>query len=183
MTTSVNDQRLNVNIDDYVMPANDWVKRFEDEYYSQLERLTGLKQMGHVRPKLWGQITKEIIYDHFPEGVYTALKTRQVKSDKLHQYLTPKGLELLKQRLETVIKIAKESNDLNEFLFNLNLHDLYRKDNLVIQLFEDMDNVYQEAMANARQLAVAYGIRALSKHVSTSKKEVLERLADSFLVA
>jgi hypothetical protein len=182
MTTTVKDKCPNVNIDDYVMPVNHWLKRFEDEYYSQLERLTGLKQNGHLRPHSWAQITKEVIYDHFPDGVYKTLKSRQLKGDKLHQQLTPKGLELLQKRLETVINVAKESKDLNEFLFNLNLQDMYNK-GVVTSIFEDIDTVYQEAIDNARKLAVAYGAELLSKHTNTSKREVLERLSESFLAA
>ena len=58
-----------------VLPApTEWQRRFPVEYYSQLERLTGLKAKGNTRPPYWARLTKELVYDYLPEGIYKAIK-------------------------------------------------------------------------------------------------------------
>jgi KilA-N domain/P63C domain len=87
----------------YVLPAaRGWDERFNIEFYDQLERLTNLHPKGHTRPAYWGSLTKEFVYDYLPleiaEGVRNARET-DGGLKKLHQFLTPEGLDLLGNHL------------------------------------------------------------------------------------
>ncbi len=51
-----------------------WQRRFPEEYYEHLSRLTGLILQGAERPGLWAALTKELVYDYLPTGIYTEIK-------------------------------------------------------------------------------------------------------------
>lgn len=88
----------------------DWQPRFSVEFYQELQRLTGLNPIGHKRPALWAKITKELVYDHLPKGVYAEIKAWQQATDpnkKLHQYLSDTGVEILGEHLKRVITLMQ----------------------------------------------------------------------------
>lgn len=94
-----------------------WEPRFVDEYYQQLSRLTGLAPIGNSRPRLWGKITKEFVYDYLPTGVYEEVKAWQLANSshtKLHQYLSDDGLRVLGEQLKRVITLMQAASHLNE---------------------------------------------------------------------
>ncbi|MDJ0579071.1 P63C domain-containing protein [Crocosphaera sp.] len=99
-----------------------WQRRFPIEYYSQLERLTNLKAEGHKRPALWAKLTKELVYDYLPTGVYNAVKNCKEKTgswDKLHQFLSDEGVMLLEKHqkaLLTYMEASSSLDDLNRML-------------------------------------------------------------------
>jgi hypothetical protein len=91
-----------------------WKCRFKEDYYEQLSRLTGLEQFGTSRPPLWAKYTKELVYDWLPNGIYEAVKRCKAETnsfDKLHQFLSPDGLEILRLHQDQLITlmIAAES--------------------------------------------------------------------------
>lgn len=95
----------------------EWQPRFSIEYYQELQRLTGLTPFGHKRPVLWAKLTKELVYDHLPKGVYSEIKAWQQATDpnkKLHQYLSDQGLDALGQQLKRVITLMQCSAHLSE---------------------------------------------------------------------
>jgi P63C domain len=83
-----------------------WERRFPEEYYSHLSRLTGLIVDGHTRPAYWAALTKQLVYDYLPEGIYSEIKRCKDESgswDKLHQYLSSDGIEILQSHQKKVL--------------------------------------------------------------------------------
>jgi hypothetical protein len=83
-----------------------WQRRFPEEYYEHLSRLTGLVVDGHTRPCYWAALTKELIYSYLPEGIYSEIKRCKDESgswDKLHQYLSADGVEILEAHQRKVL--------------------------------------------------------------------------------
>jgi hypothetical protein len=100
----------------------DWQPRFTVEYYNELSRLTKLTPIGHKRPALWAKITKELVYDYMPKGVYSEIKAWQLATDpnkKLHQYLSDQGIEALKAHLTKVITVMQCSPCLADVILSL----------------------------------------------------------------
>ena len=86
--------------------------KFEVEFYHQLSRLTGLTPRGHLRPQYWASLTKELVYEQMPEGVYQEIKQWQLATDpnkKLHQFLTEDGIDVLKRHLDELLLLMKSS--------------------------------------------------------------------------
>ena len=83
-----------------------WQRRFPEEYYQQLSRLTGLIVDGTTRPCYWAALTKELVYNYLPEGIYSEIKRCKDESgsfDKLHQYLSSDGIEILETHQKRVL--------------------------------------------------------------------------------
>jgi hypothetical protein len=84
-----------------------WQRRFPVEYYEHLSRLTGLEPKGHLRPNRWRQLTKELVYDYLPEGIYREIKNCQARTgswDKLHQFLSSDGIQILETHQRRVLE-------------------------------------------------------------------------------
>jgi hypothetical protein len=94
-----------------------WERRFSEDFYTELSRLTGLKAQGNCRPNLWAMRTKELVYDYLPDGIYSAVK--QCKSetggyDKLHQFLSEDGLVILEKHQQQLLTLMQASASLSE---------------------------------------------------------------------
>jgi len=91
-----------------------WTLQFTDEYYRQLERLTGLVAQGNKRPARWGQLTNQLVYQYLPEGVADALRDyRDVrgKNEKLHQFFSEKGFDEFKAHMERLLILMQSVGD------------------------------------------------------------------------
>lgn len=110
----------------YVKPtASEWERRFEAPFYTQLERLTGLKAQGHKRPQLWAKLTKELFYDWLPNGVYEDLKRYQQAGDKnakLHQYLGEDGVKVFTTHMEVLFTLMHAAQSTEHLLGLLSAH-------------------------------------------------------------
>ena len=96
---------------------SDWQRRFPEEYYSELSRLTGLKSFGNSRPTLWAAKTKELVYDYLPPIVYQEIKRCKAETgsyDKLHQFLADDGLRILEQHQRTLLTLMQASATLGQ---------------------------------------------------------------------
>jgi hypothetical protein len=94
-----------------------WERRFPEEYYEHLSRLTGLVVDGHTRPCYWAALTKELVYDYLPEGIYTEIKRCKDESgnwDKLHQYLSSDGIEILEAHQRKVLHHMQGAANINQ---------------------------------------------------------------------
>jgi len=83
-----------------------WQRRFPCEYYEHLSRLTGLIVDGHTRPAYWAALTKELVYSYLPVGIYSEIKRCKDESgnfDKLHQYLSVDGVQILEAHQKRVL--------------------------------------------------------------------------------
>ncbi len=98
--------------------AAEWELRFPAEYYHALARVTRTKYTGHSggTPALYGQITERWVYGCLlPDDVHAELKTRKHESQKMHQWLTEGGQQLLDKQISQVTAIAKSSTDYKDF--------------------------------------------------------------------
>lgn len=111
---SVIEQQLNLICS---QTSSEWRRKFIPEFYQQLARLTGLTATGNSRPIRWAQLTKKFIYDPMPLGVYDRLKLAQTlenPNQKLHQFLTPVGEDILVRQIERVVNIMSSAATLEE---------------------------------------------------------------------
>jgi P63C domain len=102
---------------------SDWQRRFPEEYYTELSRLTGLKSFGNSRPTLWAAKTKELVYDYLPPFVYQEIKRCKAETgsyDKLHQFLADDGLRILEQHQRTLLTLMQASATLGQLKTLLN---------------------------------------------------------------
>jgi hypothetical protein len=96
----------------------EWEKTFPDELWEEFGRLTGWRQPIHSRPKWWGKLVMELIYDALDADVAKYLRTHKPPpryGQNYHQWLTENyGLKQLVQHINQVIGVAKTCNDINE---------------------------------------------------------------------
>jgi hypothetical protein len=101
-----------------VLPVpSDWQRRFPEEYYTQLSRLTDLKQFGASRPSIWAKHTKELVYDWLPTGIYDAVKRCKTETDsyeKLHQFLSSDGLTILENHQRQLLTLMTASSSMEQ---------------------------------------------------------------------
>ena len=101
-----------------VLPVpSTWTRRFPEEFYDQLSRLTGLEQFGASRPPIWAKHTKELVYDWLPSGVYEAVKVCKAETgsfDKLHQFLKEDGLRILEQHQRQLLTLMRGATTMQE---------------------------------------------------------------------
>jgi hypothetical protein len=99
-----------------------WQRRFPEEYYAELSRLTRLKAFGNARPALWAQRTKELVYDYLPSGIYREIKRCKEETgsfDKLHQFLSEDGLHILESHQKTLLILMKASASMQQLKTSL----------------------------------------------------------------
>ena len=114
-----------------------WVKTFPDTFYEELFRLRGLEYPKDTvkRPRYFGILTNDIIYDRLAPGVLEELKKSTPKSPsgrpkhRLFQLLTPDlGHPKLRERMASIVTIMKLSRDYPDFKEKLDrLHPSYGK--------------------------------------------------------
>lgn len=114
-----------------------WVKTFQSDFYEQMFRLRGLSYPNDTvrRPKYFGYLTNDIIYDRLAPGVKQELKEQAEKNEKgkikhrLHQRLTPDlGHPKLRELLVSVTTIMKLSGQWIDFKEKLDrIHPSYSK--------------------------------------------------------
>lgn len=98
-------------------PAS-WEKRFGDDYYRALAKITGTSFSGHAKgtPAIFGQITDRWVYAAIlPKEVHAELKMRRAESERMHQWLTDGGRDRLDQQILMVTLIADSSVDRKDF--------------------------------------------------------------------
>jgi P63C domain len=101
----------------------DWQRRFPEEYYTELSRLTKLTAFGNSRPARWAQLTKELVYDYLPSGIYDEVKRCKEETgtyEKLHQFLSTDGLKILENHQRQLLTLMVASSHLNQLKTLLN---------------------------------------------------------------
>jgi hypothetical protein len=102
----------------YLLPEpRAWDKQFPDEFYSHLERLTQIYPKGANRPHYWAKLTNEFVYDYLPKAIADGVRQAKAANDsfdKLHQYLSPDGLELLKKHLEALLILLSAASSVDD---------------------------------------------------------------------
>lgn len=96
----------------------DWEKTFPDELWEQFGRLTKWQGSLHSRPKWWGKLVMELIYDALDPDIADYLRRNKPKpyhGQNYHQWLTQDvGLKALIPHIYEIIGIAKTCHDMRE---------------------------------------------------------------------
>jgi hypothetical protein len=96
----------------------EWEKTFPDELWEQFGRLTGWKGSIHKRPKYWGHLVNELIYEAMDPDVARYLRENKPKpfhGQNYHQWLTEDiGLKALIPHIYKIIGMAEGCRDMRE---------------------------------------------------------------------
>lgn len=95
-----------------------WEKTFPDELWVQFGRLTRWKGEIHSRPKYWGHLVNELVYEYLDGDVYQWLKENAPQprhGQNYHQWLSSQyGLRKLTEHIWMLIGIATVCQDMRE---------------------------------------------------------------------
>jgi P63C domain len=114
-----------------------WLRTFPDDFYQEMFRLRDMEYPDDTvqRPRYFGLLTNDIVYDRLAPGVLEELKQRNPKSEsgrRRHKYFqwltTNKGYPKLREHLGAVVAIMKLSADWHDFRAKLDrLYPSYKK--------------------------------------------------------
>ena len=106
-----------------------WEKTFPDQLWEQFGRLTNWKGSIHSRPKYWGNLVMELIYEYLDPDVAQWLRENApapLHGQNYHQWLTEQyGLRKLIEHIWKVIGIASVCSDMKEL--RRRMEELYGK--------------------------------------------------------
>ena len=104
----------------------DWEKTFPDALWEELGRLTGWSDPLHHRPRWWGKLVMELIYDALDPDIAQHLRENKPTprgDKKYHRWMTENyGLPKLIEHINQVIGVAKTCDDLQELRDEVALH-------------------------------------------------------------
>jgi len=117
----------------------EWEKTFPDELWLQFGRLTNWRGSLHQRPKYWGNLVREFIYEYLDEDVAQWLfnnKPPRITGKRLHQWLNKEhGVRKLLDHIHQVIGIAKTCVTIDELRYLM--AKSFSKDAFQPMLFEE----------------------------------------------
>lgn len=119
------DETRQVKINTFISKnLRDWIKTFPDELWEQFRRLTNCKLPLGKRPKWWGKLVNELIYDTLDPDISNYLKNNKPPLNyRWHQQLSEDyGIPKLQSRIYEVIGIAKICKTINELRILVNTH-------------------------------------------------------------
>jgi len=106
-----------------------WEKTFPDELWEQFGRLTKWKGKIHQRPKYWGKLVMELIYEYLDPDVAQWLRDNAPKpmhGKNYFQWLSAQyGLKKLVEHIWKVVGIASACSDMDEL--KNKMQELYGK--------------------------------------------------------
>lgn len=96
----------------------EWEKTFPDELWEEFGRLTRWQGSLHLRPKWWGKLVLELIYDALDPDIAKHLRVHKPPprhGQNYHQWLTEDiGLKALITHIHQVIGISKTCDTMDE---------------------------------------------------------------------
>lgn len=118
---------LQVKLRAYVLEElRAWEKTFPDALWEEFGRLTNWSGSLHSRPKWWGKLVLELIYEALDPDVAAHLKTTKPSprhGQNYHQWLTQDvGLRALIPHIHQVVGIAKTCSTIAELKEKVALH-------------------------------------------------------------
>src|SRR5579863_1691583 len=106
-----------------------WEKTFHDQLWEQFGRLTNWTGSIHSRPKYWGNLVMELIYEYLDADVAQWLREnapKPMKGQNYHQWMSQQyGLKKLIEHIWKIIGIASTCQTLDEL--RRKLHKIYGK--------------------------------------------------------
>ncbi|MBO6758070.1 MAG: hypothetical protein JJ902_17170 [Roseibium sp.] len=114
-----------------------WEKTFPDELWEEFGRLTNWKGSLNSRPKYWGKLVIELIYDTLDPDVARYLReNRPAPGIRWHQNLTENfGARQLVSRCYEVVGLAKSCESMGELRKKVAHH--YGQQSLLLSVFSD----------------------------------------------
>lgn len=113
-----------------------WEKTFPDELWEEFGRLTHWQGSLQQRPKYWGKLVLELIYDAMDPDIANYLKENKPKPKhgmNYHQWLSEDlGVRALTTHLNQVIGIAKTCSTMEELRHKVSLY--YGKEDLQLSM-------------------------------------------------
>ena len=114
-----------------------WEKTFPDELWQEFGRLTGWKGQLSKRPKYWGRLVMELIYEKLDPDVADWLKKNAPKpkyGQNYHQWLSGQyGLKKLVEHIWMIIGMARTCESMRELRDKVN--SMYGKDPVQLRLY------------------------------------------------
>lgn len=116
----------------------EWEKTFPDELWEEFGRLTKWSSPLSSRPKWWGKLVIELIYDTLDPDVAKYLRdNKPAKGVHWHRQLTEtKGVRELVSRCYEIIGMAKTCDTIHELREKVALH--YGKDDVQLRLPKEL---------------------------------------------
>lgn len=113
-----------------------WEKTFPDELWEEFGRLTNWQGSLHSRPKYWGKLVIELIYDTLDPDVATYLReNRPPPGVRWYQNLTENyGVRQLVSRCYEIIGLAKSCKSMSELRQKVSHH--YGKQALLFGVYD-----------------------------------------------
>ena len=116
-----------------------WEKTFPDELWKEFGRLTQWTGAVHQRPKYWGKLVMELIYEYLDKDVADWLRENAPtprRGQNYHQWLTGQyGLRKLTEHIWMVIGIASTCHSIYEL--RMRLAERFGKQPVQFTLFMD----------------------------------------------
>jgi hypothetical protein len=118
----------------------DWEKTFPEELWVEFGRLTSWKGAVTQRPKYWGHLVTELVYNYLDPDVCKWLKENHPKpqhGENWHQWLSKQyGLRKLVQHIYTLIGVAKTCHTMRELRDKM--AEMYGKSPVQLTLYMPM---------------------------------------------
>lgn len=113
-----------------------WEKTFPDELWEEFGRLTGWQGPLNSRPKYWGQLVIELIYDTLDKDVAKYLRENKPPPGiHWHRNLTENyGIKRLVSRCYEIVGLAKSCQTMKELRKKVAHH--YGKQTLLLSIFD-----------------------------------------------
>lgn len=115
----------------------DWEKTFPDELWKQFGRLTNWKGNIQARPKYWGKLVNELIYECIDEDLAKYLKENRPEKPghvRYHQWLNENhGVRALTEHIWQIIGMARSCNNISQLKELVNV-EFKNKGDKAIQL-------------------------------------------------
>lgn len=121
---------LQIKVQAYISEElREWEKTFPDELWEEFGRLTNWSNPLQTRPKYWGKLVLELVYDALDPDIAKYLKENKPKPRhgmNYHQWLTEDlGVRALSTHINQVIGIAKTCDTIQELKDKVAYH--YKK--------------------------------------------------------
>jgi hypothetical protein len=118
-----------------------WEKTFPDELWEEFGRLTRWKGSLHNRPKWWGKLVIELIYDTLDKDVAQYLKENKPPvGARWHQQLTENfGVRHLVSRCFEIIGMSKTCDTMQELRSRVAYH--YGKEPVQLTIYLPKPNI------------------------------------------
>jgi len=128
--------KLRAYLEDEMRP---WEKTFPDQLWVEFGRLTGWEGAIHNRPKWWGKLVNELVYDCLDGDVAQWLRDNAPAprhGQNYHQWLTSQyGLKKLLEHIWMLIGMASACRDMDELRYRMALK--YGKHQVQLRLYID----------------------------------------------